>query len=655
MSNSNGFRVQVTVELGHHASTRKKPTQEGFTHDWTVFVRGPDGSKIHYFIEKVVFHLHETFAKAKRVVKEPPYSVSESGYAGFIINIDIYFKNKENPKKISINYDLFLPAEGFDPINHTHCEKLTFQNPTEEFRSKLLKAGGVEYPIGSAPPNQPFTDLFGPPIISDGKKIPSQSGKEKDKGSKYKTSSTPDVLKSSTSHSTLSVAPGPPPIASKDIKPLKDKSSGKEVAAQKRMLKSSPEQSSGKKLKRDNSAESKDKEKRKSQKEKKHSDTTDSKTSSTVKSESSRSKSKDKSEHVKMKEGSKKHRSDKIQSGDSKPSNHSSSKSLGDVKKKPEKPSPLQDSPKTDSSKSSDSLKRKVDKVSPLQDSPLTKDSSKYMGDVKRKPEKLSPLQDSSDADSSDSDSLPSSKAVSSSCSSPLSSLSEDDEDVQMVMSIIAEDSDASLGSPDVSRKHQADSEPKDRKPPVIKSESKPSKSQHSSHTSAVNSKKSSQSKSSAKPEMSSKTDSSKSESSKSESSSKSLESSKTGTKSDVSKPKDSKDTKHKKEKLPTTPSKTSSKTKDVKDSKPQTESKSVKCVNGNIPEKAPNGEKIVNLLEMQRTIMKLSDRKVLQQVANLISKTGMFDITEETFDFDLCKLDIGTVNKIRNAIAQNS
>lgn len=58
--------VQVKLELGHRAQFRKKPTVEGFTHDWMVFVRGPEHSNIQHFVEKVVFHLHESFPKPKR-------------------------------------------------------------------------------------------------------------------------------------------------------------------------------------------------------------------------------------------------------------------------------------------------------------------------------------------------------------------------------------------------------------------------------------------------------------------------------------------------------------------------------------------------------------------------------------------------------------
>ena len=69
--------------------------------------------------------------------------MSESGYAGFELPIDIYFKNKEEPKKLRFKYDLFLKLGDSPPVNHIRCEKLTFQNPTEEFKKKLLKAGGV--------------------------------------------------------------------------------------------------------------------------------------------------------------------------------------------------------------------------------------------------------------------------------------------------------------------------------------------------------------------------------------------------------------------------------------------------------------------------------------------------------------------------------
>ncbi|NP_001087981.1 uncharacterized protein LOC494666 [Xenopus laevis] len=184
--------VQVKLELGHRAQLRKKPTTEGFTHDWMVFVRGPDQFDIQHFVEKVVFRLHDSFNRPKRACKEPPYKVEESGYAGFILPIEVYFKNKEEPKKVCFTYDLFLNLEGNPPVNHLRCEKLTFNNPTKEFRRKLLKAGGVMVmPEGAETVSRPSPDYPMLPTIplsafSDPKKTkPSHGSKDGNKdGSK---------------------------------------------------------------------------------------------------------------------------------------------------------------------------------------------------------------------------------------------------------------------------------------------------------------------------------------------------------------------------------------------------------------------------------------------------------------------------------------
>ncbi|KRT81064.1 hypothetical protein AMK59_5923 [Oryctes borbonicus] len=134
--------VRINLEIGHEASVRTKRTPEGFTHDWEVFVRGYDSAEIHYYIEKVVFYLHETFQKPKRVVKEPPYSVKESGYAGFNLPIEIYLRNKDEPKKIKFNYDLHLQPNG-PTIMNVQKEKYIFSSPNEEFKNKLLRGGGI--------------------------------------------------------------------------------------------------------------------------------------------------------------------------------------------------------------------------------------------------------------------------------------------------------------------------------------------------------------------------------------------------------------------------------------------------------------------------------------------------------------------------------
>ena len=60
----------MKIEIGHKSVCRTDKTEEGYTHDWVVFVRGFDGSYISHFVEKVVFHLHESFPKPKRGKRE---------------------------------------------------------------------------------------------------------------------------------------------------------------------------------------------------------------------------------------------------------------------------------------------------------------------------------------------------------------------------------------------------------------------------------------------------------------------------------------------------------------------------------------------------------------------------------------------------------
>ncbi|XP_061099584.1 protein ENL-like isoform X3 [Conger conger] len=203
----NQCTVQVKLELGHRAQLRKKVTTEGFTHDWMVFVRGPEMGDIQHFVDKVVFRLHESFPKPKRVCKEPPYKVEESGYAGFLMPIEVYFKNKEEPKKVCFNYDLFLNLEGNPPVNHLRCEKLTFNNPTHEFRRKLLKAGGVmvvpegEEPVSRPSPDYPMLPTIPLSAFSDPKKTkPSHGSKEPSKDGSGASSKGPKPHKPSKEH-----------------------------------------------------------------------------------------------------------------------------------------------------------------------------------------------------------------------------------------------------------------------------------------------------------------------------------------------------------------------------------------------------------------------------------------------------------------------
>ncbi|KAA0723024.1 Protein AF-9 ALL1-fused gene from chromosome 9 protein [Triplophysa tibetana] len=105
--------VQVKLELGHRAQVRKKPTVEGFTHDWMVFVRGPEHSNIQHFVEKVVFHLHESFPRPKRdgrcftLYSELSNCVSPKSFPCCVLI-------KRNQEKLSVGLLQIVPVIGAD-------------------------------------------------------------------------------------------------------------------------------------------------------------------------------------------------------------------------------------------------------------------------------------------------------------------------------------------------------------------------------------------------------------------------------------------------------------------------------------------------------------------------------------------------------------
>ncbi|KAJ2807477.1 NuA4 histone H4 acetyltransferase complex and the SWR1 complex subunit [Coemansia guatemalensis] len=135
------------------------------THKWTVFLRGPNGQDISYFIHKVEFKLHETFVNNNRAFKGPPYEVTETGWGEFEIITKIYFPPASGEKPISLYHMLKLyppdaPGQSWPkgkPVNNFFYDELIFSEPTEEFFEMLTKdAGGPEIPL-KASGNQVFS------------------------------------------------------------------------------------------------------------------------------------------------------------------------------------------------------------------------------------------------------------------------------------------------------------------------------------------------------------------------------------------------------------------------------------------------------------------------------------------------------------------
>lgn len=138
-------------------------------------------------------------------VKDPPYVVKESGYAGFELDIDIYFKcQRDEPKKVTIRYDLSLPSLAEGPVTISQRRTHIFQNPSSEFRRKLLDGGCVSINSNDER-NRDINDdrqqqhqLIGKPKLSSNS---SSSGSSSDK--KHKIKSTVDDLKPSSTFDNL--------------------------------------------------------------------------------------------------------------------------------------------------------------------------------------------------------------------------------------------------------------------------------------------------------------------------------------------------------------------------------------------------------------------------------------------------------------------
>uniref|UniRef100_A0A915A634 YEATS domain-containing protein n=1 Tax=Parascaris univalens TaxID=6257 RepID=A0A915A634_PARUN len=121
-----GFsRAVVRLRVGHSAEVLNFRTIEGYTHKWTVFVRsaGPHQFVDCSFIRKVVFILHPDFNNCHRVIKQPPFEVTEYGFAGFCIPIYVYFSGFN--KSLRILYNMELCLERHSEVELVHAAEIS--------------------------------------------------------------------------------------------------------------------------------------------------------------------------------------------------------------------------------------------------------------------------------------------------------------------------------------------------------------------------------------------------------------------------------------------------------------------------------------------------------------------------------------------------
>ena len=121
------------------------------THRWKVFVRGINGEDISYWLKKVQFKLHDTYANSVRMIESPPFEVEETGWGEFEIAIKFYFVPESTEKPQQIWHGLKLhPYQGDTEqqkrdrtkITSVCYEEVLFNEPVEHFYDILT--GGVQ-------------------------------------------------------------------------------------------------------------------------------------------------------------------------------------------------------------------------------------------------------------------------------------------------------------------------------------------------------------------------------------------------------------------------------------------------------------------------------------------------------------------------------
>ena len=83
----------LPIVYGSVAFYLGKKADEFQTHEWTLYVRGPNQEDLSAVISKVVFQLHASFAQPIRELANPPFEVTERGWGEFEAQIRILWKD----------------------------------------------------------------------------------------------------------------------------------------------------------------------------------------------------------------------------------------------------------------------------------------------------------------------------------------------------------------------------------------------------------------------------------------------------------------------------------------------------------------------------------------------------------------------------------
>ncbi|KAJ9642266.1 uncharacterized protein PV06_03172 [Exophiala oligosperma] len=134
--------VYGTEAIPFDPENRPKDAPADHTHKWKVFVRGINNEDISYWLKKVQFKLHDTYANSVRMIESPPFEVEETGWGEFEIAIKFYFVPESTEKPQQIWHGLKLHPYYGDVeqqkrdrsmISSVCYEEVLFNEPVEAF------------------------------------------------------------------------------------------------------------------------------------------------------------------------------------------------------------------------------------------------------------------------------------------------------------------------------------------------------------------------------------------------------------------------------------------------------------------------------------------------------------------------------------------
>ncbi|XDT43253.1 YEATS domain profile [Nakaseomyces glabratus] len=135
-----GLERTIRIKTEQHILPDVPPVENFPVRQWSIEIAllDEEGKEMPATIfDKVVYHLHPTFANPNRTFNEPPFKIVEQGWGGFPLDISLYFLEKGGERKIS--HDLNFLQESYEV---DYVIQVPLNKPT--LTAELAKSGFTE-------------------------------------------------------------------------------------------------------------------------------------------------------------------------------------------------------------------------------------------------------------------------------------------------------------------------------------------------------------------------------------------------------------------------------------------------------------------------------------------------------------------------------